>query len=110
LCFSFPAAAGKPSKPGLEDDSLYRNSVSRIFGPDLTAPFDPSGGAVGVASVYGGVRVVPGDPEASVLFTKVKDEPLPQNLGWPMPRQFERLTPEETQTLRDWISEGAKNK
>lgn len=117
---------------GAEDDSLYRNSISRIFGdgvslgsrggkcaychfpdaafgPDLTDPFDASGGAVGIASVFGGVRVVPGEPEASVLFTKVMGEPLPPNLGRPMPLHFERLTPEEIQTLRDWISEGAKN-
>jgi mono/diheme cytochrome c family protein len=117
---------------GAEDDSLYRNSITRIFGdgvslgsrggkcaychypdaafgPDLTDPFDPNGGAVGAVSVFGGVRIVPGDPEASVLYTKVKDEPLPPNLGRPMPLHLGRLTPEERQTLRDWISEGAKN-
>jgi hypothetical protein len=59
--------------------------------------------------MFGDVRVVPGDPEASVLFTKVKDEPLPANRGRPMPLHYERLTPQEQQILRDWISEGAKN-
>ncbi|MCK5006168.1 MAG: hypothetical protein KAR73_02200 [Spirochaetales bacterium] len=30
-------------------------------------------------------------------------------LGPPMPLPFERLTAQEKQILRDWISEGAKN-
>jgi hypothetical protein len=117
---------------GANDDSLYRNTISRIFGdgvslgsrggkcaychhpaaaygPDLTDLFDPERGSVNVASMFGNVRIVPGDPEASVLFTKVKGKPLPPNLGQPMPLHYERLTPEEKQTLRDWISEGAKN-
>ena len=116
---------------GANDDDLYRNTITRIlgdgvslgsrggkcaychypgtgYGPDLTDPFDPGRGSVNIASDFGGVRIVPGDPVASVLFTKVKGEPFPPNLGRPMPLQFERLTAKETQTLRDWISEGAK--
>jgi hypothetical protein len=64
---------------------------------------------VEVASDLGGVRIVPGDPVASVLFTKVKGDLLPPNLGRPMPLHYERLTAEEQQILRDWIAEGAKN-
>jgi len=117
---------------GANDDSLYRNTITRIlgdgvslgsrggkcaychypgaaYGPDLTDLFDQERGSVNITSDFGGVRIVPGDPEASVLFTKVKGEPLPPDLGRPMPLHFERLTPEETQTLRDWISEGGKN-
>jgi hypothetical protein len=117
---------------GANDDALYRNTITRImgdgvslgsrggkcaychypgvaFGPDLTDLFDPERGSVNVASMFGDVRIVPWDPGASVLFTKVKGEPLPPNLGQPMPLHYERLTPEEKQTLRDWISEGAKN-
>ena len=117
---------------GAEDDDLYRGTISRImgdgvslgsrggkcaychypgaaFGPDLTDLFDPQRGSVNVSSDFGGVRIVPGDPEASVLFTKVKGEPLPPNLGRPMPLHYERLTAEENQVLRDWIAEGAKN-
>ena len=75
----------------------------------LTDLFDPQRGSVDIASDFGGVRIVPGDLEASVLFTKVKGEPLPSNLGRPMPLHFERLTPQEIQILRDWISEGAKD-
>ena len=117
---------------GADDDDLYRNTITRImgdgvslgsrggkcaychhpnaaYGPDLTDLFDPERGSVNVASMFGDARIVPGDPEASVLFTKVKGEPLPPNLGQPMPLHYERLTVEEKQTLRDWISEGAKN-
>jgi hypothetical protein len=117
---------------GAKNDDLYRSTITRIFGdgvslgrrggkcaychypeaafgPDLVDPFDPQAGAIETASMYGGVRIVPGEPEASVLFTKVKGDPLPANLGRPMPLHPERLTPEEQQTLRDWISEGAKN-
>jgi len=117
---------------GAEDDDLYRSTISRFmgdgvslgsrggkcaychypgaaYGPDLTDLFDPQRGSVNISSDLGGVRIVPGDPEASVLFTKVKGEPLPPDLGQPMPLHYERLTVEEKQVLRDWISEGAKN-
>jgi len=117
---------------GAEADALYRNSITRIFGdgvslgsrggkcaychyagaafgPDLADPFDPDRGAVDIASVFGGVRIVPGDPEASVLFAKVSGGTLGPDLGRPMPLHPERLTPEEIQILQDWISEGAKN-
>jgi cytochrome c2 len=116
---------------GANDDTLYRNTITRIFGdgvslgsrggkcaychhpnaaygPDLTDLFDPERGSVNVASMFGDARIVPGDPEASVLFAKVKGEPLPPNLGRPMPLHYERLTSEEKQILRDWISEGAQ--
>jgi hypothetical protein len=117
---------------GAEDDPLYRNTITRIFGdgvslgsrggkcaychypgaaygPDLTDPFDPERGSVNIASDFGGIRIVPGDLEASVLYIKVSSEPLPPDLGRPMPLHFERLTSEEIRILRDWISEGAKN-
>jgi hypothetical protein len=117
---------------GANNDDLYRNTITRImgdgvslgsrggkcaychypgaaYGPDLTDLFDPERGSVKVASMFGDPRIVPGDPHASVLFTKVKGEALPPNLGRPMPLHYERLTSEEQQILRDWISEGAKN-
>ena len=63
----------------------------------------------GGASMFGGVRIVPGDPEASVLFTKVEGGDLPPGLGRPMPLHYDRLTSQEIQILRNWIAEGAKN-
>jgi hypothetical protein len=117
---------------GAGDDDLYRNTIRRIFGdgvslgsrggkcaychypgaafgPDLTDPFDPEGGSVNIPSDFGGIRIVPGDPEASVLYAKVSGETLAPELGQPMPLHFERLNAEERRILRDWIAEGAKN-
>jgi hypothetical protein len=117
---------------GARDDEMYRSSITRIFGdgvslgsrggkcaychypgaasgPDLTDPFDPARGLVNIASMFGGVRIVPGDPEASVLFVKVKGGEMAPGLGRPMPLHFDRLTSQEIQILRDWIAEGAKN-
>jgi len=80
---------------------------------DLTRPFHPELGLINRPNSWINssrpILVVPGDPEASVLFTKVKGEPLPPNLGRPMPLHYERLTAEENQVLRDWIAEGVKN-
>jgi hypothetical protein len=52
--------------------------------------------------------VTPGDPDRSYLMDKV----LGRNLcaGHAMPRGFgNRLSPDEVQTLSDWICEGAPN-
>jgi hypothetical protein len=117
---------------GARDDALYQSSITRIFGdgvslgsrggkcaychypgaasgPDLTDPLDSARGIVNINSRFGGVRIVPGDPEASVLFAKVRGGTLAPELGRPMPLHFERLTSEEIQILRDWISEGAQD-
>jgi len=117
---------------GAEDDSAYRGTIKRIlgdgvslgsrggkcaychhpaaaYGPDLTDLFDPERGSVNIASDFGGVRIVPGDADASVLYLKVKGEPQPAGMGLPMPLHYGRLTPDEILILRDWISQGAKN-
>jgi hypothetical protein len=116
---------------GAKADELYQGVIRRIFGdgvslgsrggkcaychvpgvipPDLANPFDAVGGAVGVAAASGQVRIVPGDPEASLLFEKVKGEPLRSGIGRPMPLHFDRLTESERRSLRDWISAGALN-
>jgi len=117
---------------GAKDDAFYRSNIARLFGdgvslgsrggkcaychypgaafgPDLTDPFDPERGAVELPSAYGDVRVVPGDPDASLLFAKVIAVQLPPALGWPMPLHFQRLSESERQTLRDWIAQGAKD-
>ena len=116
---------------GAKNDTLYQRTVTRIFGdgaslgsrggkcsychysgaasgPDLTNPFAADRGSVNTASDLGGIRIVPGDPDSSVLFLKVGDGPLPRSLGRPMPLHFERLTAQELQVLRDWIAEGAQ--
>jgi hypothetical protein len=117
---------------GANDDSFYRSTVARIFGdgvslgsrggkcgychftgtdfpPDLVNTFDPEAGVVNVTSYNGEVLVVPGDPEASFLYTKVKDRELPPGFGDFMPLHPDRLTAEEMRLTREWILQGAKD-
>jgi hypothetical protein len=56
----------------------------------------------------GMLRVDPGDPNNSFLVTKLE---LPQatiEFGSPMPLIGDRLTPDELQSIRDWIAQGAQ--
>lgn len=118
---------------GAKDDAFFRDEVAPIFGtalklderggkcvwchsakssypPNLLDPFDPKLGVVNVkASRGGGLRVVPGDADASLLYRKISGEKLAANEGEPMPAAFERLTDEEVDTLEAWIREGARN-
>lgn len=50
------------------------------------------------------VRVVPSDPEASVLWHKISQSPT---YGLTMPPNGTFLSIEELQTIRDWIEQGA---
>jgi len=117
---------------GARNDEFFRSTITRIFGdgvslgsrggkcsychypgasfgPDLTDPFHPERGAVGLPSAYGDPRVVPGDPEGSFLFVKVVALEVPGGLGKPMPLHFERLTAEEQRVVREWIAQGARD-
>jgi hypothetical protein len=87
----------------------YCHYAGAAFGPDLTNPFDPARGLVNVRATVGGIRVKPGDPLGSLLFAKVGGSELPPGRGRPMPLHFPRLTAEEKQILRDWVSQGARD-
>ena len=78
--------------------------------PNLTDPFDPMTGAVGVASAFDSSRtlIVPGDAAQSVLVLKVEATEAGA-LGSPMPQQFDQLTPDEVETVRLWIEQGAQD-
>ncbi|MBL0126671.1 MAG: hypothetical protein IPP83_04265 [Flavobacteriales bacterium] len=52
------------------------------------------------------VRIVPGDPDASVLWQKVTGT---GTYGLNMPPNGTTLSAEELQTIRDWIEQGALN-
>ena len=117
---------------GAQNDAFYQETITRIFGdgvslgsrsgkcgfchyaggqpPDLTQPFDPTTGAVDVDSIYGGTRIVPGDPNASVLMQKVDPE-LHANaeVGPIMPQQFSALSESEIEILSTWVAEGAQD-
>jgi hypothetical protein len=117
---------------GANNDSYYQQNVAPIFGdgvsvgpkagkcsychtaksynpPNLADPFDPARGVVNVSALVGGTRVIPGDPEHSVLYQKVAGAPLPSNLKNPMPYQTPKLTAAETGAIVSWIATGAKD-
>jgi hypothetical protein len=73
--------------------------------PDLTHPFDPTNGIVNVMGARG-IRVVPGNPDASALVKKIEAQP---SVGAPMPYQEPRLTQAQVDNLKAWIAAGAKN-
>jgi hypothetical protein len=67
---------------------------------------------VNVNAIVGGTgakRVIPGDPDHSVLYQKVSGAPLASNLKSPMPYQTPRLTADEVAAIEAWITAGAKN-
>ena len=122
---------------GANNDASYQANVAPIFGdgvslgskagkcsychtaqsvnpPDLTNPFssDTNLGVVGIPARVGGtgaIRVIPGDPDNSVLYKKVSGAPLPSNLKSPMPYQTPRLTSAEVAAIEAWIAAGATN-
>ena len=117
---------------GALNDAFYQSNVRRIFGtpgalgapggkcsychhpdgiaPNLSDPFDPVNGVVNVAAdAEGWTRVIPGDPDSSLLIVKVEaTEPI-ADAGDPMPKAYPRLTADEIQTVTQWILEGAQN-
>lgn len=119
---------------GANDDQMFQDEIRPIFGdetslgaasgkctwchhsfpggqaPNLTDPFDPMTGAVGVPSIFDPerMRIAPGDADNSILVLKV-ELTEPGALGQPMPLQFPVLTEEEIATVRTWIEEGAQD-
>ena len=61
-------------------------------------------GLVDVAASVGGTRVIPGDPDGSVLMQKLRGE---EDVGPRMPLQLEPMTADEIADLRAWIQAGA---
>ena len=117
---------------GALNDAFYQSNVRRIFGnpgalgppggkcnychhaagiaPNLADPFDPVNGVVNVAATIAGwTRVIPGDPDNSLLITKVEAAEATEEAGDPMPKVYPRLTVDEIQTVTQWILEGAQN-
>ncbi len=118
---------------GAKDDDLYQTSIVFIFGdgmnvgrrggkcgychypgtpqpPDLTHPFDMNVGIVNVNAVRApGKRVVPGNPDDSVLVKKVEAQSVTAALGAPMPLHSPPLSQAQVDTLKAWIAAGARN-
>lgn len=118
---------------GAADNALFQNDIRRIFGSesspgayyggkcifchytgspnplDLSNPFGPDG-LVGVNASSRGdmVRVLPGDPEQSLLILKVRAERPTSDIGAQMPYSYNPLTPSQVEVVRQWIVEGAR--
>lgn len=77
--------------------------------PDLTEPFGPDG-LVNVPAIYRAdmVRVLPGDPEKSLLIQKVRLNVPDSEYGAQMPYSYAALTERQLETVRQWILEGAR--
>lgn len=76
--------------------------------PNLTDPFDPDTGAVGVTSLFDADSMIiePGNADASVLVLKVEATEAGA-FGGPMPPSYTPLTEAELDTVRAWIEAGA---
>jgi hypothetical protein len=118
---------------GAQNDSTFSEQIRPIFGtagrlgraggkctychwaggqlPNLSDPFDPATGAVGIVSRKGQGRMIiePGNPDMSFLIAKVTSDVLPGPQGLPMPAHFDPLTPAQVETVRTWIREGAQD-
>jgi hypothetical protein len=83
---------------------------------DLTNPFDPDHGIVGRENTWvpAGSQetliVDPGNVDNSFLVKKVEEEGLEAHVdGSPMPLYIDRVTAEELDQIKQWISDGAQN-
>ena len=104
---------------GCEDAGLQPGCIACVTchyegapdSPDLTQPFDPIVGVVGVKSTFRVDRdlVVPGDPNASFLVDKIEAFIASSEVGAPMPYRYPPLNTHEVDVLRQWIIEGAPN-
>ncbi len=76
--------------------------------PNLTDPFDPDTGAVGVPSLFDSDSMIiePGNAEGSVLVQKVEAMEAGA-FGGPMPPSYEPVDEADLETVRAWIEAGA---
>jgi hypothetical protein len=103
-----------------DPDSSYHALVNAHASGTKCGPAMPEagageGGTDGGAGVEGDAQspwilVVPGDPDASLLYRKI-ERPTPKDLcGDPMPGGGEQqLEDKDIQQIHDWIAKGAKN-
>lgn len=78
-------------------------------GLDLTDVFGPNG-LVNVDATYRGdmKRVLPGDPENSLMILKVRAEGADSDIGAQMPYSYDELNDRQIEVVRQWIVEGAR--
>lgn len=115
-----PLFVPKPTPPGIPVDTAYFSTEvlpiltahcwtchPPMADMDLSAA-EAYNSLVGVVSTNHApaLRVVPGDPEAGVLWNKVN---FTEVYGLGMPPDGSVLSSEELATIRDWIEQGALN-
>jgi len=86
----------------------YCHYAGTLQPPDLTHPFDLASGVVNVTGTRG-TRVIPNDPDGSLLVKKIEAQATTVALGAPMPYQQAPLSKSQIDTLKSWIAAGAKN-
>jgi hypothetical protein len=118
---------------GAQPGAFFNNNVATIFGSEaspgayyggkcifchydgspnplnLSDPFGPNG-LVNVNATYRAdmVRVLPGNPEQSLLILKVRALEPNSDYGAQMPYSYSPLTASQVATVRQWILEGAR--
>ena len=88
---------------------LLSNNCFQCHGPDAGTReaelrLDTKGGAF--ADNGGSTVIVPGDPEASELLRRIGADDSAEQMP-PADSDYARLTPEQIDTIRRWIAEGA---
>ncbi len=102
----------EPTLSSIQTNILTPKCINRGCHNPTPGPMSLQAGAtfgnlVNVQSpVYGQPRVDPGDPNNSVLYLKVI---LNGGVGSQMPLSGSKLSTEETDAIRDWITNGAQN-
>jgi hypothetical protein len=118
---------------GAQPGAFFNNNVATIFGSEasvgafyggkcifchyegspnplnLSDPFGPDG-LVNVDATYRAdmKRVLPGDPDQSLLILKVRALEPNSDYGAQMPYSYGALTASQVDTVRQWILEGAR--
>jgi hypothetical protein len=111
-CDPRPAGAGEAPGPSIQFNRDIRPILSescfRCHGPDparrkADLRLDTREGAL--AERDGGPAIVPGDPEASEVFARIRSEDETEQM--PPPGSHARLTTPEVERIRRWIADGA---
>jgi hypothetical protein len=101
------AVIGPPD--AIEGKCMYCHYEGTPNPPNLADPFGPQG-LVNVKAIYRAdmVRVLPGQPEESLLILKVRANRPESDIGAQMPYSYPALTTRQIDTVRQWILEGAR--
>ncbi len=95
-------------RPEYQGHCVFCHGPDTTYEPNLADPFDPVKGVINIGAGGTGTRVIPGDPDNSVLIKKLM-RPLPGGVGGGMPAKTLKLTPQHLDLVKTWIEEGAQD-